>query len=112
MPGSGARPSGAYRGGSPPVPSALAASSRGSPRTRSQSAVRDPSEPLTDAEALFTFADVRLGNAHRELADAQDVGRALGDADAAARIQNVEQVRALQRVLEGRPHQRRGEQPL
>ena len=40
-----------------------------------------------------------------ELPDAQDVGGALGDADAVARVEHVEQVRALQAVLERRPDQ-------
>ena len=47
-----------------------------------------------------------------ELTDAQDVGRALGDADAAARIENVEQVRALQTVLERRQDRARMQQPF
>ena len=46
--------------------------------------------------------DVGLRDRHRQLPDAQDVGRALGDADAAARVEHVEQVRALQAVLERR----------
>src|SRR5688500_15662882 len=45
---------------------------------------------------------LRPDNLHGELADAQDVGGALGDADAAARIEDVEQVRALEAVLERR----------
>ena len=55
---------------------------------------------------------MRLGDPDGELTHAQDVGGALGDADAAARIEDVEQVRALQAVLERRQNQARGEQLL
>src|SRR5688572_11641545 len=44
--------------------------------------------------------DVGLGDGHRELADAQDVRGPLGDADAAAGVEHVEQVRALEALLE------------
>jgi len=47
---------------------------------------------------LFTDGD-------GELPHAQDVGRALGHAHAAARVEQVEQVRALQAVLKGRQAQ-------
>ena len=53
------------------------------------------------------LVDVLPGDADRQLADAQDVGRSLGDADAVARVENVEQVRALQAVLERGPDQAR-----
>ncbi len=58
--------------------------------------------------------DVPLRDADRELADAEDEGGPLGDADAVAGVEDVEQVRALQGVLERRPdqpglEQRRGE---
>ena len=49
---------------------------------------------------LSTYA---LAIAHRQLPHAQDVGRPLGDADAAAAVEDVEQVRALQAFLERRP---------
>ena len=55
---------------------------------------------------------VRLRNRHRQLADAQDVGGALGDADAAAAVEDVEQVRALQAFLERGPDQARRQQLL
>ena len=61
--------------------------------------------PRLDRLAVAALADVRLGDADRELPHAQDVGRALGDADAVARVEDVEQVRALQPVLERRPDQ-------
>src|SRR5690606_8145379 len=43
----------------------------------------------------------RPGNGHGELADAQDVSRALCHADAAARIKQVEQMGTLEAVVEG-----------
>src|SRR5262249_17482794 len=52
-------------------------------------------------------SNLSLGDADGQLADAQNVGRSLGHADAVARIENVEQVRALERVLERRPEQLR-----
>src|SRR6185295_12261890 len=51
--------------------------------------------------------DVGLGDADGQLTDAQNVGRSLGHADAVARVQDVEQMRALERVLERRPDQLR-----
>ena len=50
-------------------------------------------------------ADVRLADRDGQLPHAQDVGGALGHADAAARVEHVEQVRALQAVLERRQQQ-------
>ena len=41
----------------------------------------------------------------RQLPYAQDVGRAFGHADAAARVEHVEQVRALQALIERRQHE-------
>src|SRR5688572_3271295 len=55
---------------------------------------------------------MRPGNPDGELTHAQDVGGALGDADAAARVEDVEQVRALQAVLERRQDQVRRQQLL
>src|SRR5687767_12936737 len=46
------------------------------------------------------FFDVTLANRERELTDAEDVGHSLGDADAAAGVEQVEQMRALQAMLE------------
>src|SRR5262245_4100414 len=51
--------------------------------------------------------DVRLGDADGQLTDPQNVGRSFGHADAVARVENVEEVRALERVLERRPEQLR-----
>src|SRR5262245_52354395 len=50
---------------------------------------------------------LRVGLADRDgqLPDAEDVGRALGDADAPARVEQVEEVRTLQRELERRQQQ-------
>ena len=63
---------------------------------RSRSAARCCSAPRTPWQMR-----------ERQLPHAQDVGRALGDADAAARVEDVEQVRALQAVLERRQDQAR-----
>src|SRR5262245_58386626 len=51
--------------------------------------------------------DVSLGDADGQLTDAQHVGRSFGHADAVAGIEDVEKVRALERVLERRPEQLR-----
>ncbi len=56
--------------------------------------------PFRDREGI---SDVRPGNPDRELPDPENVGGPLGDADAAARIKHVEQVRALETVLERGP---------
>src|SRR5579864_3042818 len=58
----------------------------------------------------LSLLDVRLRDADGELPDAQDVRRPLGHADAVARIENVEEMRALERVLQRRPDQLRPEQ--
>lgn len=52
----------------------------------------------------------RLGNRDRELPHTQNVGGALGDADAATGIEHIEGVGALQGVIKRRQHQARLEQ--
>src|SRR5215204_6767534 len=56
--------------------------------------------------------DVSLGNRHGQLTDAQDVGGAFGDAHPAARVEHVEDVRALEALLEGGYDQPRVDQRL
>ena len=46
--------------------------------------------------------DVRLRHSNRQRADARDNTHALGDADRPARIENIEQMRALQAQIKGR----------
>src|SRR6185436_2393782 len=68
---------------------------------------------LRDRSAgLVLCLDIRLGDADRQLPHAQDVRRSFGHPDAAARIEDVEQVRALQALLERRKNQMRVEQLL
>ncbi len=57
-------------------------------------------EGLAKTRFGFLLIDVRLGHADRQRADAGDHAHALGHADRAARVQNVEQVRALQAEVE------------
>ncbi len=52
------------------------------------------------AERL-ALAQVALGHLARDGAQPAQVGRALGDADGAPRVEHVEQVRALQAVVVG-----------
>ena len=81
--------------------SAAAASWPAFPHNRSRAAVHDPW--VTGAGDVGL--GVGLGDGHGQLADAQDVGGALGDADAAARVEHVEEVRALEALLERRDDQ-------
>ena len=46
----------------------------------------------------------RLRHSHRQRPDARDHANALRHADRSARVENVEQVRALQAQIEGRQH--------
>jgi hypothetical protein len=50
--------------------------------------------------------EVALGDAARQVPDPADVGGALGDADRAARVEQVEAVRRLQHLLVGRQGER------
>src|SRR5262245_10188387 len=70
------------------------------------------SHPISISSSRSIVSHVSPGDAHGELPHAKDIGRALGHADTAARVENVEGVRALQAVLERGPHQSRGEQPV
>ena len=58
----------------------------------------------------FAAADVGLGDRHRQLPHAEDVGRSLRDTDATAGIQHVEHMRALQAVIQRRQHEVRIQQ--
>ena len=49
--------------------------------------------------------EIALRHAAREVADAADVGGALGDRDGAARVEQVEGVRGLQHLFVGRQRQ-------
>src|SRR5688500_1245958 len=62
-------------------------------------------------EALARFV-VRLRDRARECANAADVGSALGHRDRAARVEQVERVRALQHHLVGRQRTARFHEPL
>ena len=57
-------------------------------------------------------AEPGVGNGHSKLTHAQDVGRALPHTDAAARVEHVEDVRALQAIVQRRQRQARIEQLL
>ena len=54
---------------------------------------------------MLALLDVRLGDLPGEIAHASEVSRALGDAYGAARIEQVERVRAAQDVVVSRNHQ-------
>src|SRR3989442_6696900 len=94
-----------------------AASWRAAPRIRSPGRARGPLGLRLHALAFGprgglrgAALDVRFRDADRELADAKNERGAFGDADAVARVEDVEQMRALQRVLERGPDELRFQQ--
>ena len=60
----------------------------------------------------FRLLDVPLCNSECELTHTEDIGRPLGDADAVAGVEDIEQVRTLQAMFERRPDQTRAQQRL
>src|SRR4029077_14586163 len=89
----------ASRGAAPPAfhqPdwSAPAASSQESPRTRSRA---EAPGPWLRHHRRRRLIHVRLRHADGQLSYAEDVRGPLGDADAVARVKDVEEVRALER---------------
>ena len=61
---------------------------------------------------LFTLLGVSLRDRARQVAHAADEAGALGDADGAARVEEVEGMGALERVVVGGKHQPRPDEPL
>src|SRR6516162_1391549 len=95
----------AVNSGNQPAGSSSHPSSRSSSRS-----ITIRSQPSCDRSFAALAAPRRLLNvgvrdADREPAHPEDVVRALGHADAVARIENIEEVRALLRVFEGWPHE-------
>src|SRR5712692_1575491 len=85
--------------GRPGAPTAAALRSRA--RTRVSGSRADPAA-LEEREAQrFALSQIALGDLSREGAHPAEVRRALGHADGAARVEHVEDVRALEAVVVG-----------